>query len=80
MTTSRRRRKQRYRQLRGGGRAVTSNLSLGTATGEGADALLNLEHVTGSAFDDTITGSTLNNALIGGAGNDTSTAASATIH
>ncbi|MBA4099881.1 MAG: hypothetical protein C0484_24290 [Rhodospirillum sp.] len=50
---------------------ITANLSLGTATGEGADTLLNLEHVTGSAFDDAITGSTLNNALIGGAGNDT---------
>ena len=50
---------------------ITANLSLGTATGEGADTLLNLEHVTGSAFDDAITGSTFNNALIGGAGNDT---------
>jgi Ca2+-binding RTX toxin-like protein len=50
---------------------VTVDLSLGTAGGEGADTLLNLEHVTGSAFGDTITGSTLNNTLIGDAGNDT---------
>ena len=50
---------------------ITADLSLGTATGEGADTLLNLEHVTGSAFNDTITGNTLNNALVGNAGNDT---------
>jgi len=50
---------------------VIVDLSLGTATGEGADTLLNLEHATGSAFDDTITGSTLNNILVGDAGNDT---------
>ena len=50
---------------------ITADLSLGTATGEGADTLLNLEHVTGSGFNDTITGNDLKNALIGGAGNDT---------
>ena len=50
---------------------VTVNLSLGTATGEGTDTLLNMEHVTGSGFNDTLTGNTLNNALVGGAGNDT---------
>jgi len=51
--------------------AVTVNLLLGTATGEGNDTLLNFENVTGSGLDDTITGSTGNNVLLGGAGNDT---------
>ena len=50
---------------------VTVDLSLGTASGEGADTLINLEHATGSTFGDTMTGSTLNNTLIGDAGNDT---------
>jgi Ca2+-binding RTX toxin-like protein len=50
--------------------AVTANLSLGTATGEGNDTLLNIENVTGSGLDDTITGNTLANVLTGGGGND----------
>jgi Ca2+-binding RTX toxin-like protein len=51
--------------------AVSVNLALGTATGEGNDILLNIENATGSGFDDTITGNTLANVLIGGGGNDT---------
>jgi Ca2+-binding RTX toxin-like protein len=51
--------------------AVTINLALGNATGEGNDTLLNIENATGSNFDDTITGSSLANVLNGGGGNDT---------
>jgi Ca2+-binding RTX toxin-like protein len=51
--------------------AVTVNLALGTATGEGHDTLLNFENATGSGLDDTITGNTGNNVLLGGLGNDT---------
>ncbi|MDY0885412.1 calcium-binding protein, partial [Dongia soli] len=51
--------------------AVTVDLAQGTATGEGTDSLLNLENVTGSAFNDTITGNALNNVLQGGDGDDT---------
>jgi hypothetical protein len=50
---------------------VAADLALGTATGEGTDTLLNMENVTGSGFDDTITGNTLANVLAGGGGNDT---------
>jgi Ca2+-binding RTX toxin-like protein len=49
---------------------VTANLALGTATGEGNDTLLNIEHLIGSSFDDVLTGSGGNNNLSGGAGND----------
>lgn len=51
--------------------AITANLELGTATGEGTDSLLNMENVTGSAFNDTITGNALANLLDGGDGDDT---------
>jgi Ca2+-binding RTX toxin-like protein len=50
--------------------AVTINVALGTATGEGTDTLLNIENVTGSALDDTITGNAAANVLTGGGGND----------
>ena len=50
--------------------AVTINVVLGSATGEGTDTLLNIENVTGSAFDDAITGNAVANALAGGGGND----------
>jgi len=50
--------------------AVTVNLGSGTATGEGTDTLLNMEHATGSAFADRITGSSSDNVLTGGGGND----------
>ncbi len=39
--------------------------------GAGSDTISNFENVTGSAFDDVITGSTGNNVLDGGAGTDT---------
>jgi Calcineurin-like phosphoesterase/RTX calcium-binding nonapeptide repeat (4 copies) len=50
--------------------AVTVNLALGTASGDGNDTLSNVENVIGSDFDDTITGNTLVNVLTGGGGND----------
>jgi Ca2+-binding RTX toxin-like protein len=50
--------------------AVTVDLAAGTASGDGNDTLLNIEDVTGSAFDDTIGGNTGKNVLLGGAGND----------
>jgi Ca2+-binding RTX toxin-like protein len=51
--------------------AVTVNLANGTATGQGADTLRNIENVVGSSLDDTITGNTGNNVIDGGAGTDT---------
>jgi ELWxxDGT repeat protein len=51
--------------------AVVVNLATGRAAGEGDDTLVAIEHVTGSAKNDTITGNTGNNVLKGGAGNDT---------
>ena len=53
------------------GGAVTVNLALGTATGEGSDSLIAVEHVTGSGFSDSITGNSANNTLVGGGGADT---------
>ncbi len=51
---------------------VTANLSTGQATGtsSGSDALSNIENLTGSAFDDFLTGNAGANVLTGGAGND----------
>ena len=53
--------------------AITINLSDGTATGGDAegDTLDSIEHLTGSAFDDTLIGDAGNNVLEGGAGADT---------
>ncbi|WP_161141970.1 beta strand repeat-containing protein [Propylenella binzhouense] len=50
--------------------AVTVDLALGTATGDGADTLLRIENVTGSNFGDVIRGSGIANQLSGGAGAD----------
>jgi Ca2+-binding RTX toxin-like protein len=47
------------------------DLGAGTATGEGTDALVGVEGVIGSAFDDRITGDGAANMLKGGDGNDT---------
>jgi trimeric autotransporter adhesin len=47
---------------------VTVGLGVSTA---GADYLVNIENIIGSAFNDTLTGDTGNNVLDGGAGNDT---------
>ncbi len=49
---------------------VNANLATGSATGEGIDFLVQVENLTGSAFDDTLTGSSTNNLLDGGDGND----------
>ncbi len=52
--------------------AVTASLATGTATGgAGSDTLLNFENLTGSNFNDTLTGNALANVIIGGLGNDT---------
>jgi Ca2+-binding RTX toxin-like protein len=52
---------------------VAVNLALTTAQnthGAGTDTLLNIENVTGSAYNDTLLGNTGANTLFGGAGND----------
>jgi Ca2+-binding RTX toxin-like protein len=51
-------------------------VSLATAAtqatgGSGSDALLSIEHLIGSGFNDNLTGSAGNNVLDGGAGSDT---------
>ncbi len=52
---------------------VTVNLALGTGAGGDAqgDTLRNIENITGSAFDDTLTGDANANVLLGGDGDDT---------
>jgi Ca2+-binding RTX toxin-like protein len=50
---------------------VSVDLSVGSATGEGTDTLTNIEQAEGSNLDDTITGNTGANVLIGAGGNDT---------
>ena len=50
---------------------VNVNLSLGSAQGEGTDALYEIDGVAGSDFDDTITGDDLSNSIITFLGNDT---------
>jgi Ca2+-binding RTX toxin-like protein len=50
---------------------VTVNLTTHTATGEGTDTLIGIEHVHGGSFDDVITGDLNSNLLHGGEGNDT---------
>jgi len=40
-------------------------------TGEGNDTLIGIENLTGSAFGDTLKGTSGDNILIGGAGDDT---------
>src|SRR5205085_4126577 len=53
---------------------VTVNLGLTTAqntSSAGTDTLLNIENVTGSNFNDTLTGNASNNVINGGAGTDT---------
>jgi Ca2+-binding RTX toxin-like protein len=51
--------------------AVTVNLTLGTATGDGNDTLINIQNVIGSSFDDVITGDSNDNDLRGFSGDDT---------
>ena len=51
--------------------AVTASLATGAVTGgSGSDTLTSIENLTGSAYNDTITGSTAANILYGLAGND----------
>ena len=52
------------------GGATNVNLFTGTATGNGTDSLLNVNHIEGSAGNDTISGSGTADTLIGGDGND----------
>ena len=57
--------------------AVTANLALTTVQatrGSGSDTLLNFENLSGSNFNDLLTGNAAANTLSGGAGNDTLTA------
>jgi Ca2+-binding RTX toxin-like protein len=49
---------------------VTVDLALGTATGWGADTLVAIEDVIGSARDDVLRGDAGPNALEGGSGDD----------
>jgi choice-of-anchor C domain-containing protein len=54
--------------------AVTVSLAVTSAQntiGAGTDTISNFENLTGSAFNDTLTGSTAANTISGGAGNDT---------
>jgi len=51
--------------------AVTVDLSVGTATGDGSDTLTSIENIVGSAYTDTLTGSSNNNIIHGGDGDDT---------
>ncbi|MNO74360.1 Bifunctional hemolysin/adenylate cyclase precursor [compost metagenome] len=56
------------------GSAVKVSLASTTAQstgGSGADILRNIEHLTGSSYNDTLTGNSAANILNGGAGNDT---------
>jgi Ca2+-binding RTX toxin-like protein len=54
--------------------AINVSLALTTAQvtgGSGVDTVLNFEYLTGSNFDDVLSGNALANSLSGGAGNDT---------
>jgi hypothetical protein len=50
--------------------AIVASLTTGFATGEGRDRLVEIENLTGSNFDDQLTGDFLRNILDGGDGND----------
>ena len=50
--------------------AVTVDLSIGTAVGDGVDTVIDVEDVVGSQFDDTITGNAVANLVQGRGGND----------
>ena len=51
--------------------AVTANLALGTASGDGSDTLIGIENIYGGKGADSLTGDASNNVLYGGKGNDT---------
>ncbi len=50
--------------------AVSANLAIGTATGDGGDELAEIESVVGSRFGDALTGDDAANTLRGGNGDD----------
>ncbi len=50
--------------------SVVVDLRAGTATGQGTDALDDVEDVVGSEFDDVVTGSDSHNSFFGGGGAD----------
>lgn len=52
-------------------RAITASLVTGTASGEGSDALEQIDALLGGPFDDTLIGNADDNGLIGRAGDDT---------
>ncbi|MEM1395943.1 MAG: calcium-binding protein [Pseudomonadota bacterium] len=52
------------------GGAVTVNLGIGTASGEGTDTLIRIENVLGSGFGDVLVGSSGNNEIFGQGGDD----------
>lgn len=54
------------------GSAISVNLATGVATGGDAagDAFLNIEAISGSAYNDTLIGNSANNTFIGNGGND----------
>jgi len=52
-------------------RPVDANLVTGVGSGEGTDTLINIVNVFGSDHADTLTGNSLDNFFIGGAGGDT---------
>jgi Ca2+-binding RTX toxin-like protein len=49
---------------------ISASLASGTATGEGADELAGVENITGSRFNDVLTGNAGPNTIRGGNGND----------
>jgi len=49
---------------------VIADLAAGTATGDGADILVEIENLIGSRYDDVLSGDSGPNLLRGGAGND----------
>ncbi|HBR68800.1 MAG TPA: hypothetical protein DEA55_05425, partial [Rhodospirillaceae bacterium] len=54
--------------------AVTVSLAITAAQntlGAGIDTLLDIENLTGSGFNDTLTGNSGDNSIDGGSGNDT---------
>ncbi|SJM94303.1 putative calcium-binding protein [Crenothrix polyspora] len=51
-------------------RAVTVNLTAGSATGQGIDKLTNIENIVGSNYNDVLTGSNAINLIKANAGND----------
>jgi len=51
--------------------AVDASLAGGVATGEGSDALPNIESILGTPMGDTLDGSSVNNTLNGAGGSDT---------